>query len=86
MKDDSSDCIMHTFPLVCYPGFMVVTPSFMNLSITFSNWRFSSCSPTVDVGFVKLTADRFLWNQGLQDEYSVLLSHVLQCCDLFKLS
>jgi hypothetical protein len=37
-----------------------------------SKQRFSNCSPTVDVVFVKLTQDR------LQDEYSVLLTPVLQ--------
>jgi hypothetical protein len=42
---------------------MVVTPSSMHLSITFINQRFSSCSPTVDVGFVKLTLDSFFRNK-----------------------
>jgi hypothetical protein len=39
--------------------FLVVKTSFMHLSITFSNQRFSNCSPTVDAGFVKLTSDSF---------------------------
>jgi hypothetical protein len=42
---------------------MVVTPSFTHLGITFSNQRFSSCSPTVDLGFVKLTSDSFCGNR-----------------------
>jgi hypothetical protein len=42
-----SSCLMSTF--------LVVKTSFMHLSITFSNQRFSNCSPTVDAGFVKLT-------------------------------
>jgi hypothetical protein len=46
----SSDHIMRAFPFVWCPGFMVVTPSFTHLSITFSYQRFSSCSPTMDVG------------------------------------
>jgi hypothetical protein len=54
-----------------------VTSSFTHLSITFSNQRFSNCSPTVDVGFVKLTSDSS-WGNSLQDEYSVLPSPVLQ--------
>jgi hypothetical protein len=36
-----------------------MTPSFTHLSITFSNQRFSICSPTAGVGFVKLTTDSF---------------------------
>jgi hypothetical protein len=54
-----------------------MTPLFMHLSITFSNQRFSHCSPIVDVGFVKVTLDSFCGN-GVQYEYSVLLSPVLQ--------
>jgi hypothetical protein len=38
---------------------MAVTLLFMHLNITFSNQRFSSCNPTVDIGFVKLTSDSF---------------------------
>jgi hypothetical protein len=38
---------------------MVVTPSSRHLSITFSNQRFNSRSPTVDVGFGKLTLISF---------------------------
>jgi hypothetical protein len=80
VKDDSSDHITCAFPVVWYPGFMVVTPSFTHLSIAFSFQRFSNCNPTVDVGFVKLrfTSDTFLWKEGLEDEYSVLLPPVLQ--------
>jgi hypothetical protein len=72
VKDDSSDHIMRAFPIVLSPGFMFVTPSFTHVSITFSNQKFSSCSPTMHVGFVKLTSDNFCEN-GLQDDYSVLL-------------
>jgi hypothetical protein len=77
MKDDSSDHIMRVFPVVWCPGVMVVTTLFTHLSTAFSSQRFSSCSPTMDVGFVKLTSDSFCGN-GLQDEYSVPLSPVLQ--------
>jgi hypothetical protein len=42
---------------------MVMTPSFMHLSVTFSNQRFSNCSPTMDVGFVELTLDSFCGNR-----------------------
>jgi hypothetical protein len=41
---------------------MVLTPPFAHLSITFSNQGVKYWSATVDVGF----------NQGLEDEYSVL--------------
>jgi hypothetical protein len=50
--------------------------TFTQLSITFSNQRFSSCSLIMDVEFVKLTSHSFCGN-GL--EYSVLLSCHL-CC------
>jgi hypothetical protein len=54
MNEDSSDLIMRAFPVVGCPGFMVVIPSFMLLSTAFNNQRFGNCSPTVEVGFVKL--------------------------------
>jgi hypothetical protein len=66
---------MHIFPPAWCLGFMVVTPSFMNLSITFSNQRFSSCNPTVDVGFVKLTSDRFCGNR-------VFKMNIQFCCHM----
>jgi hypothetical protein len=55
--EDDHLIIPRAFPVVSCPGFMVVTPSFTHLSITFSNQRFSNCSPTVDVGSVNLTSD-----------------------------
>jgi hypothetical protein len=64
---------------------MVGTPLFTHMSITFSKQRLGNCSPTLDVGFVKLTlltldrVGQFSWKQGLQDEYSVPLSCHL-CC------
>jgi hypothetical protein len=39
MKGDLSDHIMRAFPVVWCPGFMVVTPSFTHLSVTFSVTR-----------------------------------------------
>jgi hypothetical protein len=54
---------------------MVVTPSFMHLSITFSNQKFSSCSPTIDAGFAKLTSDSF-------GENSVFKMNSKSCCPL----
>jgi hypothetical protein len=63
---------------------MLVTPSFMHLRIAFINQRFRNCSPTVDAGFVNLASGSSCGN-GLQDEYSVLLSPVLQyLCDFSK--
>jgi hypothetical protein len=59
---------------------MFVTPSFTHLSITFSNQRCGSCSPTVDVGlWSSRHVGHFLWKQDLQYEYSVLLSCHLYC-------
>jgi hypothetical protein len=63
VKDDSSDHITRAFSVVWYSGFMVMTPSFTHLSITFSNQRFSNCSPTVDVGMVKLMSGSFYGNR-----------------------
>jgi hypothetical protein len=71
----------HAFLVVWCPSFMIVTPLFKVPSITFNNQRFSYCSPAVDVVFVKLTSDSFCGKQGLQDEYSVLLSCHL-CCSV----
>jgi hypothetical protein len=48
-------------------------PSFTHLSITFSYQRFSNCSPTVYVEFVKLTWNRFFEN-------SVLKMNIQFCC------
>jgi hypothetical protein len=78
VKNNSSDHITWTFPVVWCPGFMDVTPLFMQLSIIFSNQRFSNCSPTMDVGCVKLKLDSFCGNSVFK-MYSVLLpSHL--CC------
>jgi hypothetical protein len=60
---ESYDHIKHTFPVAWHPGFIVVTPSFTYVSITLNNQRISSCSPTVDVGFLKLTSDSFCGNK-----------------------
>jgi hypothetical protein len=58
-----------------------VTPSFTHMSITRSNQIFINYSHTVDAEIMKLTSDSICGN-GLQEEYSVLLSSVLQClCD-----
>jgi hypothetical protein len=56
---------------------MVITPSFTHMSITFSNKRVRNGRPTVDAGFVKTTSESFCGN-GVQDEYSVLLSPMPQ--------
>jgi hypothetical protein len=60
VEEDSPDHITRTFPVVRCPGFMVVTPSFTHLSIAIGNHNCSSCSPTVDVGFLKHTSDIFV--------------------------
>jgi hypothetical protein len=54
--------IRRAFPLVWYPGFMVVTPSFTQLSITVSNQSLKNCGPIIDVGFVKLMSDSLCRN------------------------
>jgi hypothetical protein len=66
VKDDSSDDITCVFPAVWCPCFTVAKPLFMHLSITFSNQRFSNCSPTINDGFVKLTSDSFCENRALK--------------------
>jgi hypothetical protein len=63
VKDVSCDYTKRVFPLVSCPGFMVVTPSFTHLSVIFCNQRFRNCSPTVDVGFVKLASDSVCGNR-----------------------
>jgi hypothetical protein len=82
VKDDSSDHIMRVFPVASFPGFMVVTPSFSHLSISFRNQRFSNYSftATMDIGFVKLTSDSFVETR-FSNEYSVLLFSYV-CCGI----
>jgi hypothetical protein len=63
VKDNSSGHITCAFPFVPCPGFVVMTPFFTHLSITFSNQRFNSCSPTMDVGLVKLMPGSFYGNR-----------------------
>jgi hypothetical protein len=66
-----SNCLMSRF--------YAVTPSFTHLSIAFSNQGFSCCSPTVDVGFVKLVLNSLCGNRVFKmNTYSVLLSPLLQ--------
>jgi hypothetical protein len=55
------DHITCAFPIVWCPSFMVVIPLFTHLRITFSN-----CSPTVDVGFVKLTSENMFFKMNIQ--------------------
>jgi hypothetical protein len=75
VKDDSSHHITRVFPIVWCPGFMVVTPSFTRLSITFSNQRINNCSPSVDVGFVKLMSGSFYGNRAFK-------INIQLCCHL----
>jgi len=56
----------YVFPFIRRPDFMIITPSFSPFSIVFSNQRFSTCSPTVDVGFVKLSSN---WVRKMNIEY-----------------
>jgi hypothetical protein len=52
----------HMFPVVWYPNFLVVSPSFMHLSITFSNQRFSklqSCGCWICEAHIR----QFLWKR-----------------------
>jgi hypothetical protein len=67
--------ISRSFPVVWCPGFMFMTPSFTRVSITFSNQRFSNCSPAVGVGFVKLSSDSFCRNR-------VFKMSIQFCCHL----
>jgi hypothetical protein len=63
---------------------MVVTPSFTHLSITFNNQRFSSCSPTVDAGFVKLTSDSFCGNRVCKMNIQFCRHLSYSSCDFSK--
>jgi hypothetical protein len=58
--------------------FMVVTPSFTYLRITFGKRRFSNCNRTVDVGFVKLMSDSFCGNGPSRWLFSSTALHL--CC------
>ena len=51
------------FPVIKHPGFMTIMPSFLPFSIVFSNQRFSNCSCTLVVGFVKLLSNWFCGNK-----------------------
>ena len=46
-------------PFVRRPRFIIITPSFSLFTFVFSNQRFSNCSCTVDVGFMKLSSGSF---------------------------
>ena len=52
----------YVIPVIRRPGFMIITPSFSSFSVVFSNPRFSNCSSTVNVGFVKLSLYGFCVN------------------------
>jgi hypothetical protein len=54
---------------------LLLKPSFTYLNITFSIQRFSNCSPTMNVGFVKLTGYSFCGNK-------VLKMNIQFCCYL----
>jgi hypothetical protein len=66
VKDDSSEHITRAFPVAWCTGFIVETPPHTDPSITFRNQRFSNCSPTVDIRFVKLGSDSFYWNRDFK--------------------
>ena len=53
----------HIFPIKRCPGFMIITPSLSPYSIILSTQRFSTCSSTMDVGFVQLLLDCFCGNR-----------------------
>jgi hypothetical protein len=67
---DVGNCVKDdAFTVVWCPGFMVMTPSFTHLSITFNSRRFSNCSRTMDFGFVKLTSDSFCGNWVIKIQF-----------------
>ena len=54
----------YIFPVIRHPGFVIITPSFfLPFSVVFSNQRFSNCSSTMDVGYVKRSSDCFCGNK-----------------------
>jgi hypothetical protein len=60
-KDDH---ITGAFPVVWCPGFMVVTPSFTHLSITFSNQRFINSNLNRGCSICELHVGEFLWKRS----------------------
>jgi hypothetical protein len=56
---------------------MVVTPSFTHLNITFSNQRFSNCSPTVDVGVCEAHIGRTIFVETGSSRW--IFSSVVTC-------
>jgi hypothetical protein len=75
VKDsDSSYYIEFVFPNVWF----IMTPSFMQLRVTFSNHWFCNCKPTVNVRFVKLALGSFYgWRVFKIQGYLILHSTVL---------
>ena len=61
----------YVFP-IRWPGFVIITPSFPPFSAVFIDQRFSNCSSTTDVEFLKLLSDsfcgkssRWLWSSAV---------------------
>ena len=52
----------YVFPIIRYPDFTIITPSFSLCSVVFSNQGFSNSSSNIEVGFVKLPSDCFCGN------------------------
>jgi hypothetical protein len=74
-----SSCLMSRF----YGRVTIVYAS----ELTFSNQRFAKLQPRRGCWIREAHVGQFLWKQGSQDEYSVLLSSVLQeLCDFSKQS
>jgi len=53
-------------PIIRWPGFAIITPSFPPFSAVFCNQRFHNCSSTMNVAFVKLSSSsRWIWNSAV---------------------
>jgi len=83
----------YVIPIIGWPGFVIITPYFLPYSTVFSNQRFSNCSSSMDVGFVKLLSDFFcrvaLFNQCILScvlmalVYTITWIHMWKQCVVF---
>jgi hypothetical protein len=66
VEDDRPIRPYHAFPVVWWPGFMIVTPSFSHLSIIFSNQRLAIAGLLWMLDLWN-SVGQFVWKQGFQN-------------------
>ena len=72
----------YIFPTIRHTGFTIITTYFSLFSVAFIYQRLSSCSCTVDVGFVKLSSDCFCGNSVFKMNVE-FYRHI--CCSSFMI-